>query len=171
VQLLSQNLLYDLSQTAIPLDNVDEDYLDQPRRWEIGEIGRFMLFFGPVSSFFDYITFALLWFVFKANTDARASRFQSGWFVEGLLSQILVVHMIRTRKIPFLQSRASAPMLALGLLIIAVGLWLPFSVFGASLGLRPLPGAFFPWLALILACYCLATQLVKSWFVRRYGFS
>lgn len=171
VQLLTQNLLYDLSQTAIPFDNVDEEYLESPRKWEIQEIGRFMFFLGPVSSIFDYLTFALMWFVFRAQTDEQASLFQSGWFVEGLLSQTLVVHMIRTRKIPFLQSRASFPMLALGALIMAIGVALPYTIFGTSLGLQPLPLRFYPWLVAILTAYCLATQLVKSWFVRKYGFS
>jgi Mg2+-importing ATPase len=171
VQLLTQNLLYDLSQTAIPFDNVDEEYLSVPRKWEISEIGKFMFFLGPVSSLFDYATFALLWFVFKAHSDAQASLFQSGWFVEGLLSQVLVVHMIRTRKVPFLQSRASWPMLLVGIAVMAIGLALPFSIFGASLGLQPLPRAFFPWLALILVSYCVVTQMVKSWFVRKYGFN
>lgn len=171
VQLLTQNLLYDLSQTAIPFDNVDEEYLEVPRKWEIGDIGRFMVFIGPISSIFDYCTFALMWFVFKANSEANASLFQSGWFVEGLLSQTLVVHMIRTRKIPFIQSRASLPMILLTCTIMAVGIAFPFSFLGAKIGLTALPGAYFPWLIAMLVSYCLLTQLVKQWFVKKFGFN
>src|SRR5208283_1296161 len=103
LQILIQNLLYDISQTAIPFDRVDEDYLERPRRWLVGDIGRFMLCIGPISSLFDLATFALLWYVFGANAADRQSLFQSGWFVEGLLSQTLIIHMIRTAKLPFLQ--------------------------------------------------------------------
>ena len=109
MQILTQNLLYDFSQLAIPFDRVDDEYLAKPRQWKIDDIGRFMLFFGPVSSIFDYVTFGLMFFVLKANTPEHQSLFQSAWFVEGLLSQTLIVHMIRTRKIPFLQSNPRRP--------------------------------------------------------------
>lgn len=171
VQLLTQNLLYDLSQTAIPFDHVDEEYLEKPRKWEIGDIGRFMLFIGPVSSLFDYATFALMWFLFKDNTVGHEGAFQSGWFIEGLLSQTLIVHIIRTRKIPFVQSRASTPLLIMTGLIMMIGLMIPFSAFGAEIGLQPLPWSFFPWLFSILVTYCFLTQMVKTWFIRRYGFN
>jgi Mg2+-importing ATPase len=171
VQLLTQNLLYDISQTAIPFDDVDAEYLEKPRKWEIGEIGRFMVFFGPISSIFDYATFALLWWVFKAQTPASQSLFQSGWFVEGLLSQTLIVHMIRTRRIPFFQSRASWPLLLMTMAIMTLGIYVPFSLYGQSIGLVPLPTAYFPWLIGILICYCLLAQSMKNWFIRRYGFN
>ncbi|MHB1285601.1 MAG: magnesium-translocating P-type ATPase [Leptospirales bacterium] len=171
VQLLTQNLLYDLSQTAIPFDQVDEEYLEKPRKWEIGDIGRFMVFIGPVSSLFDYATFALMWFLFKANTPGQAGIFQSGWFIEGLLSQTLIVHIIRTRKIPFIQSRASTPLLIMTGLIMTLGILIPFSAFGAELGLRPLPWSYFPWLLGMLVLYCFLTQTVKNWFIRKYGFN
>jgi P-type Mg2+ transporter len=171
VQLLTQNLLYDISQTAIPFDDVDPEYMDRPRKWEIGEISRFMMFFGPISSIFDYVTFAVLWFFFHANTPASASMFQSGWFVEGLLSQTLIVHMIRTRRIPFVQSRASWPLIMMTSIIMAIGVYVPFSVYGNSIGLIPLPGAYFPWLIGILLCYGVATQLMKQWFIKRYGYN
>ncbi|MGZ6337540.1 MAG: magnesium-translocating P-type ATPase [Bdellovibrionota bacterium] len=171
VQLLTQNLLYDLSQTAIPLDHVDAEYLEKPRKWEINDIGRFMFFFGPISSLFDYATFAIMWFVFKANTPATAPLFQTGWFVEGLLSQTLIVHMIRTRKIPFIQSRAATPMILLTLTIMAIGVAIPFSGLGAKLGLVQLPGAYFVWLGAILLSYCVLTQTIKHWFVKKYGFN
>jgi Mg2+-importing ATPase len=170
IQLLVQNLLYDFSQTGIPFDCVDEEYLKKPRRWEVNAIARFMLYMGPVSSIFDYATFALMWFVFGARTPAAQSLFQSGWFVEGLLSQTLIVHIIRTRRLPFVESTASAPLLFLTVLVMLAGLIIPFTPFGATLGLRPLPPAYFGWLVLILACYVALAQLVKNWFARKYGY-
>ncbi len=171
VQLLTQNLLYDLSQTAIPFDHVDQEYLESPRKWEIQDIGRFMVCLGPVSSIFDYLTFALMWFVFKAKTPAHSGLFQSAWFVEGLLSQTLIVHMIRTRRIPFLQSRASFPLIFMTATIMMIGIFLPFTFLGSSLGLEPLPMTFFPWLIGMLVAYCFLTQLVKTWFIKRFGFN
>ncbi len=170
IQMLTQNLLYDFSQLGIPLDQVDEEYLVKPRKWEISGIKRFMLFMGPVSSLFDYATFALLWFIFKANSPASQSIFQSGWFVEGLLSQTMIVHLIRTRKIPFLQSTASKPLLITTALVMGIGILLPFSSFGKGLGFVSLPWLFFPWLLVILASYCVLTQIMKSWFTKRYGY-
>ncbi len=170
VQLLTQNLLYDISQTAIPFDDVDEEYLTSPRRWQIGEIGRFMIFLGPVSSLFDFGTFAILWFVFKANSITEQSLFQSGWFVEGLLSQALIVHIIRTKKIPFFQSRASTPLILMTVLVAIIGIYLPFSGYGKHIGMGPLPLAYFPWLFGILVSYGIATHWVKTWFIRKFGF-
>ena len=171
LQLLTQNLLYDLSQLAIPFDRVDEDYLVEPRRWRIDDIRRFMLFFGPVSSVFDYATFALMYFVLRANTPAHQSLFQSAWFVEGLLSQTLIVHLIRTRRIPFLQSSPSLPLALTTAAVMAVGVLLPSTRFGASLGMQPLPPVFFGWLVLILIAYAGLAQVVKTFYVRRYGYN
>ncbi|MBN9660105.1 MAG: magnesium-translocating P-type ATPase [Acidobacteria bacterium] len=170
VQLLVQNLLYDFSQTAIPFDEVEEEYLKAPRRWDVAAIGRFMLFLGPVSSLFDYATFALMWFYFGAKTPAGQSLFQTGWFVEGLLSQTLIVHIIRTRRIPFLESRAALPLSLLTGLVICAGLAIPFTPFGKTLGLRPLPGVYFGWLVVILSAYGVLTQWMKNWFARRFGY-
>jgi Mg2+-importing ATPase len=169
LQILVQNLLYDLSQLSIPFDRMDEEYLRQPRKWDAGDIGRFMVWIGPVSSVFDITTFWLMWHYFGAHDVAHQSLFQSGWFIEGLLSQTLVVHMIRTRRIPFLQSVASAPVLALTGLIMVVGMLVPYSAIGARIGMQPLPGIYFAWLALTLACYCVLTQVVKTIYIRRYG--
>ena len=169
VQILIQNLLYDISQISIPWDLMDKEYIERPRKWESGGIARFMFFIGPISSIFDYGTFAIMYFVFKANSPEHQSFFQSGWFIEGLLSQTLIVHMIRTRKIPFIQSWASAPVLALTTLIMAIGIFIPFSPFAAALKLQPLPGSYFIWLVLILLSYCLLTQLIKNWFIKRFG--
>ncbi len=169
VQVLTNNLLYDFSQSAIPTDTMDEEYLQQPRRWELGNIGRFMLCIGPISSLFDYLTFALLYFVFKANTPEAAPLFQTGWFIESLLSQTLIIHVIRTRRVPFLQSRASTPLIATSVLICLVGLWLPLSPFAPALGFVPLPSAYWRWLVPILVCYLGLTQWVKTWFFKHFG--
>lgn len=169
LHLLVQNLIYDVSQVAIPFDNVDEDQLAKPQRWNAGDIGRFMIFFGPISSVFDIATFSLMWWVFKANTPEMQTLFQSGWFIEGLLSQTLIVHMIRTRKVPFIQSRASWPLCVMTLMVVIVGIGLIFTPAAGFLQLQALPLGYFPWLVAILAAYMVLTQRVKGFFVRRYG--
>jgi len=168
IHLLIQNLLYDISQTAVPFDRVDRDYLRKPRRWLADDIARFMVYVGPISSIFDITTFVLMWHVFGANEPEHQSLFQSGWFIEGLLTQTLVVHMIRTEKIPFIQSTATPPLLLLTGLIMAIGIIIPFSPIGHHIGLVPLPMTYFPWLVATLLSYCLLTQIVKSWYIRRY---
>ncbi|MES2652790.1 MAG: magnesium-translocating P-type ATPase [Bacteroidota bacterium] len=169
IHLLVQNLLYDISQTSIPWDSMDEDFIEKPQKWDAGGISRFMLFIGPISSIFDYATFAVMWFVFKANMPEHQNLFQSGWFIEGLLSQTLIVHMIRTRKIPFIQSWAAAPVVALTSLIMVIGICIPFSPIAGALSLQPLPLSYFPWLIGILLSYCVLTQLVKTWFIKRFN--
>ncbi|WP_426701144.1 magnesium-translocating P-type ATPase [Rhodanobacter sp. Col0626] len=169
LQILVQNLLYDISQLSIPFDRMDEEYLSKPRKWDAGDIGRFMAWIGPVSSIFDITTFWLMWHYFGANSPAHQSLFQSGWFIEGLLSQTLIVHMIRTRRIPFVQSIAAAPVLGLTLAIMVVGMLIPFSALGAKIGMVPLPPMYFAWLALTLVSYCVLTQLMKVIYIRRYG--
>lgn len=171
VQILINNLLYDFSQTGIPFDHVDADYLTKPRKWEIGNIQRFMIRIGPMSSVFDYVTYAVMWFVFGANTVQEQGLFQTGWFVESLLTQTLIVHIIRTAKIPMIQSRPALPMLLLTLTIMAIGASLPFLPISASLGFVPLPANYFLWLGLILSSYCVLTQYVKTWFIRKYGYN
>jgi Mg2+-importing ATPase len=168
IQILIQNLLYDISQISIPWDRMDAEYIEKPRKWDAGGISKFMMFIGPISSIFDYATYAILWFVFKANSPAHQSLFQSGWFVEGLLSQTLIVHMIRTKRIPFIQSWATAPVLALTTAIMVIGIYIPFSGFANALKMEPLPSSYFLWLIAILLTYCLLTQLVKNWFIRRF---
>jgi Mg2+-importing ATPase len=169
LQLLVQNLLYDISQIAIPFDNVDPEQLKAPQHWRPEDLGRFMLFFGPISSVFDITTYCLMWFVFHADTADHQAMFQSGWFVEGLLSQTLIVHMIRTQKIPFLQSRGGWPLLGMTVIIMAVGIALPMSQFGRYFKLQALPLAFFPWLASILLSYMILTQAMKGLYTRRFG--
>lgn len=169
IHLLVQNLMYDISQLSLPWDRMDNAFLRQPRKWDAPNIRRFMLWIGPTSSLFDIATFAVMWFVFAANTPAMQSLFHSGWFVEGLLSQTLVVHMLRTRNIPFIQSRAALPVLVTTFIVMAVGVAIPFSPLGHWIGLVPLPLAYFPWLAGILLAYCVVTQLMKRFYIRRFG--
>ncbi len=169
MHLLVQNLLYDVSQIAIPFDNVDEELLKQPQRWQPGEIGRFMLFFGPISSVFDIITFLMMWFVFRADTPAHQTLFQSGWFVVGLLTQTLVIHMIRTPKIPFIQSRAATPLMIMTGIIMAVGIFLPMGPLASYFKLQALPLMYFVYLPLILLAYMALTQAVKGFYTRRFG--
>lgn len=169
IHLLIQNLLYDVSQISIPWDRMDEEFLKQPQKWDAGGISRFMVFIGPISSIFDYATFALMFFVFKANSPEHQTLFQTGWFVEGLLSQTLIVHLIRTRKIPFIQSWATAPVIALTSLIVLLGIAIPFTPLAAILKLQALPIAYFPWLFGILTAYCLLTQYVKTLFIKKFN--
>jgi len=169
LQLLTQNLLYDISQTGIPFDNVDPELVSKPLRWNPGDIGRFMIFFGPISSVFDIATFALMWWVFGANTVVRQSLFQSGWFVVGLLTQTLVVHMIRTPKLPFIESRAAAPLMVMTLAIMAAGIFLPMGPLADYFRLQALPFGYFPWLAGILLGYCVLTTVMKRFYIRRFG--
>lgn len=169
IHLLIQNLLYDISQTAIPFDRMDKEFLQKPRRWDSQDISRFMIFIGPISSIFDIATYLLMWFVFGCQSPETQTLFQSGWFIEGLLSQTLIVHMIRTRKIPFIQSNAAWPLMLMTFAIMAIGIAIPFSPFGAYIGLEPLPLSYFPWLIAILLCYCLLTQAIKTWYIRRFG--
>lgn len=180
VQVLLNNLLYDFSQTGIPMDSVDPEQTAKPLKWNIANIKRFMMFIGPVSSVFDYATFALMWFFFKASAyanptttgqqkEALMSLFQTGWFVESLLTQTLIVHIIRTRRIPFFGSRASLPMTLTTLIIMAVGAWLPYSALAPSLGMVPLPVSYWGWIAFFLLSYAALTHAVKTWFFKRYG--
>jgi Mg2+-importing ATPase len=167
IQVLTNNLLYDFSQTTIPTDKVDADWLTKPRKWEIGRILRFILFIGPISSLFDYLTFFMMLYVF--NCWHNPALFQTGWFVESLFTQTLIIHVIRTNKIPFLQSWASWPLILSSVIIVAVGAGLTVSPLAGALGFVPLPPLYWLLLAIILVCYVVLTQLVKTWFYRRFG--
>ena len=167
IQVLTNNLLYDFSQTTIPTDKVDADWLTKPRKWTIGEIQRFILFIGPISSIFDYLTFFIMLVVFNAATNPAL--FHTGWFIESLFTQTLIIHVIRTNKIPFIQSRASWPLITTSIIIVAVGAWLTVSPLADTLGFVALPPLYWPLLAIMLLCYMMLTQLVKGWFIRRYG--
>ncbi|HET6513618.1 MAG TPA: magnesium-translocating P-type ATPase [Thermodesulfovibrionales bacterium] len=180
VQILLNNLLYDFSQTGIPTDHVDEEQIARPRKWDIGNIKWFMIFIGPLSSIFDYATFALMWFVFnsrafldvaegQAGREVHAQLFQTGWFVESLLTQTLIVHIIRTKRLPFIQSRASLPMTMTTLVVMAVGAWLPYSPFASTLGFVQLPLSYWGWIAAFLLMYSVLTHTVKKWFFKTFG--
>jgi Mg2+-importing ATPase len=188
IQVLTNNLLYDFSQVPIPTDNVGRLQITKPRPWHMGEIAKFIVFIGPISSIFDYTTYAMMWFIFKCNNlgltspaelawrfpptskpDASyaAALFHTGWFVESLMTQTLIVHVIRTNLIPFIQSRASWQLTTTTLIIMVIGAYLPFSPLAAALGFVPLPP--FYWLLLLttLVCYLGLTQLVKVWLLRK----
>ncbi len=167
IQVLTNNLLYDFSQTPIPADDVDPEQVARPSPWSMNRIAKFILLIGPCSSVFDYTTYFLMLYIFGCWDPARAGLFQTGWFVESLLTQTLIIHVIRTNRIPFLQSRASPPLLAATCLIMAVGVYLPSSPLGPSLGFTPLPPLYWPLLLATLLAYVLLTQAVKSWLLRR----
>lgn len=167
IQILANNLLYDVSQVPIPTDEVDPEQVAKPQPWSIGQITRFILLFGPCSSVFDYTTFFLMLYVFGCWDPTRASLFQTGWFVESLLTQTLIIHIIRTNRIPFLQSRASLALTFTTVGVMLIGAWLPFSPLATALGFTPLPLLYWPLLVITLAGYVTLTQLVKSWLVRR----
>jgi len=169
LQLLVQNLLYDISQTAIPFDNVDPELVQYPQRWRPDDIGRFMIVFGPVSSVFDICTFAVMWFVFGATTEALSPLFQAGWFIEGLATQTLIVHMIRTQKLPFIQSRPALPLLLTTIAIVAFGMLIAVGPLAHVFKFSPLPLAYFPWWIAMLVGYIMLTQVVKTWYLRRFG--
>jgi P-type Mg2+ transporter len=175
IQILANNLLYDISQSAIPTDDVDPEQVEKPRPWDMKQLTRFILFIGPCSSIFDYTTYFMMLYIFNCwNTSTpeaaahSASLFQTGWFVESLLTQTLIIHIIRTNKIPFLQSRSSWPVLVLSLVIMAIGIAIPFSPLGDYLGFTPLPPLYWLLLALSLLCYVVLTQLVKMWLLQKH---
>jgi Mg2+-importing ATPase len=188
IQVLTNNLLYDFSQVPIPTDNVGENQTLKPRPWRMGEIGKFIVFIGPISSIFDYTTYMMMWFVFKcgnlglvppagvaarfanataANDTYAAALFHTGWFVESLMTQTLIVHVIRTNLIPFIQSRASWQLTMTTLLIMALGAYLPFSPLAPFLGFVPLPPLFWALLLATLVCYVALTQAVKAWLLKK----
>jgi len=167
IQVLTNNLLYDFSQVPIPIDSVDDEQVARPRPWNIDEIKRFIFFIGPISSIFDYTTFLVMLWVFNCWDPSRAHLFQTGWFVESLMTQTLIIHVIRTNKIPFIQSRASWPLTVTTLSIMALGVWLPYSPLASSLGLTGLPKMYWPILLLTLFSYVGLTQLIKVWLLRK----
>lgn len=184
VHLILLNLIYDLSCTSLPWDNVDKEFLRVPRKWDASSISKFMLWIGPTSSVFDITTYLLMYFIicpamtggqlFHQITDPTIQKyyialFQSGWFIESMWSQTLVIHMIRTPKIPFIQSRASLPVMLLTFTGIAVLTIIPFTALGKAIGLTALPAVYFAWLALTIVCYMTLATLIKNLYVRKYG--
>jgi Mg2+-importing ATPase len=167
IQVLTNNLLYDFSQTAIPTDDVDAEWLKKPRTWAIHELRRFIFIIGPISSIFDYLTFFLMLFVFNAGSNPAL--FHTGWFVESLFTQTLIIHVIRTNKIPFIQSRASKALTATSLAIVGIGALLPFSPLAGILGFVALPPTYWLYLASMLVLYVILTKVVKTWFIKKFG--
>jgi len=167
IQVLVNNLLYDFSQMAMPTDNVDPEYLEKPRQWDMHTIKQYMLLIGPISSLFDIITFGVLWFWFDTAHDEKL--FQTGWFIESILSQVLIVHVIRTGKVPFLQSWPSWPLLATTVAVCVVGMWLPFSWLAHGFGMVPVPLSYLAVMPLIMVGYITLTQWAKSRLTRRFG--
>ena len=151
----------------IPTDTVGSDQTNKPRPWNIGDIKKIVLFIGPISSIFDYTTFFVMLYVFECCDPARASLFQTGWFVESLITQTLVVHVIRTNRIPFIQSRASWQLTMTTVIIMATAAWLPYSPLAKTLGFTSLPALYWPILLATLFCYIVLTQLVKMWLIRK----
>ena len=183
IQILILNLLYDISQISIPWDNVDREFLTKPRKWVATDIKRFMLYIGPSSSIFDYATFALMWFIicpmafdgrgfFELSGQEQlmfAAIFQTGWFMESLFSQTLVIQVLRTEKIPFLQSRPSLIMFSSAMVLLAIGVVLPYTALGREIGFVPLPLYFYYWMAAILTGYILLAQVLKRWYIKRFN--
>jgi len=167
IQVLVNNLLYDFSQTTIPTDQVDDEWLAKPRQWTIDKILHFILIIGPISSIFDYLTFFMMLYVF--NCWNNPTLFHTGWFVESLFTQTLIIHIIRTNKIPFIQSRASWPLILTSVIIVAVGAFLTVSPLASTLGFVPLPPLYWLYLTIMMLGYAVLTQLVKAWFVRKFG--
>jgi magnesium-transporting ATPase (P-type) len=169
IQLLLQNLLYDLTQFLLPWDRVDREFLRRPRAWSADSIARFMLVFGPLSCAFDLATFAVLWFGFAANSAAGSALFHTGWFTVGLLTQLMIVHVLRTRHRPFFKFPATKVVLAAGALAAVIGLALPYSPLAAALGFTALPWMFYGWVALVLVAYAAAAGWAKSRYIRATG--
>jgi Mg2+-importing ATPase len=180
LQIMVNNLLYDFSQVGIPTDQVDPEYLIKPRRWNIEGIKKFMMFVGPVSSIFDYATFALMWYFFGASAYAHVGAsaatkaysvhlFQTGWFVESLLTQTLIVHIIRTNRVPFFQSRASVLLTLTTLTVVTISVLIPYLPIGRYLDFVPLPGTYWLWISGMMILYATLTHMVKTWFVSKYG--
>ena len=161
LQILTNNLLYDFGQVPIPTDNVDPELVARPRPWSMKEISRFILFIGPLSSIFDYTTYFMMLFIFGCWD--KPELFHTGWFVESLLTQTIIIHIIRTSRIPLFQSRASWPLIITTVAIMAIGMWLPYSPISGALGFQHLPHLYWPLLALTLLCYTFLTQVVKTW--------
>jgi Mg2+-importing ATPase len=169
VQILMNDLLYDLSQSAVPTDYVDDEYLKSPKTWDMRGITHYMFFIGPISSLFDCLLFVYMWFVLKANNVEFESLFQTGWFIESLLSQTLIVHILRTGKIPFLESTASPALLFTTITISLIGILLPYTALGEFLKMQALPSEYWFGLAVLLVCYLTFTQLIKTALIKRYG--
>ncbi|MBF0504132.1 MAG: magnesium-translocating P-type ATPase [Candidatus Omnitrophica bacterium] len=166
IQIILNNFLYDASQVAIPSDDVDEEYLLKSRSWNVNYIKRFMMYFGPLSSVFDYLTFGVLIFIFHAQQDL----FATGWFLESMCTQTLVIHIIRTGKIPFIESWPSPFLIFTSIYIVSIALVLPYTPLGSYFKFIMPPASFFLFLVLIVGVYLWSVQAMKAWFIKKYGY-
>jgi Mg2+-importing ATPase len=166
IQILLNNFLYDLSQIAIPTDEVDKEYLTRPRGWDVQYIRRFMLIIGPISSIFDFLTYFVMLFIFHANAEL----FHTGWFLESLCTQTLIIYVIRTKKVPFLESWPSKFLMFTSVLIVLAGFTIIYSPLAKPFGFVRLPPLYFVFLFLIIAVYLVLTQTVKAWFLKKYNY-
>ncbi|MEG0086697.1 MAG: cation transporting ATPase C-terminal domain-containing protein, partial [Niameybacter sp.] len=181
IQLIVLNLIYDISCISIPWDNVDKGFLKKPRKWDASSIGSFMVWIGPTSSVFDIVTYVLMYFVicpmvcgggyYEPGVDQTLfmALFNAGWFVESLWSQTLIIHMIRTPKIPFIQSRASLAVGVVTTVAIGIGTIIPYTSLGTVLGMYAMPPVYFVWLIGIIVAYMMLATLLKKIYVRKYG--
>jgi Mg2+-importing ATPase len=172
IQILVLNLLYDFSQTTIPWDNIDQDFLQTQKKWDTNSIKTFMLWLGPISSVFDIVTFLIMLYMFNCKDITNPysqALFHTAWFIESLVTQTLVIHLIRTKKTPFLESRASLPVCFSTISLMGIGILLPFTWVGRILSMVPLPSVFFGIIILIIALYFLSVQVIKKIYVKRYG--
>ena len=165
IQILLNNLLYDISESTIPTDNVDSSYVNSPKKWDMAFIKKFIMIFGPISSVFDFLTFFILLFIF----NAQASLFQTAWFIESICTQTLVIFVIRTRVVPFYRSRPSHLLLGSTILIVAIACILPFTVVGSIFGFVHPPLSFFVMLIGLLIGYLMFVEIVKKWFYKKYS--
>ncbi|MFA5090100.1 MAG: magnesium-translocating P-type ATPase [Candidatus Omnitrophota bacterium] len=166
IQILLNNFLYDVSQIAIPTDDVDKEYILKPRPWNVDYIKKFMVIIGPISSIYDFLTYGVMLFIFHA--DARL--FHTGWFIESLCTQTLVIHVIRTGKVPFIESKPSRFLIFASIAIVTIGILIPFSPLARPFGFVSPPPMYFVALLLMVGTYLLFVQIVKKWFIRKYGY-
>ena len=168
IHILIQNLLCDFAQLGMPFDHVDEENIRKPKKWETKSIKRFMFSLGTISSLLDIACFAVLWFLFQFNNIEKESLFQNGWFIFGIISQTLIIHMIRTEKIPFIQSKASKQLTISTLVVTIIALIIGFTNIATIFDLAPLPITFLIWLIILMISYGIIIQLYKNIYVKKY---
>jgi len=166
IQILLNNFLYDVSQIAIPTDQVDQEYVLKPRPWNVKYIRNFMMIIGPISSIYDFLTYGVMLFIFHSSAEL----FHTGWFIESLCTQTLVIHVIRTGKIPFIESRPSRFLMTMSIIIVSIGIIIPFSPLAKPFGFVKPPPMYFVALFIMVITYLLLVQIVKKWFIRKYGY-
>ena len=167
IHILIQNLLNDFAQMGMPFDNVDKEYIEKPKSWNTNNIRKFMFAFGGISTILDVLCFLVLWFIFKFNTLEQAALFQSGWFVFGILSQTLIIHMIRTRKLPFIESRSSKQLLISTFTIVAITILIAFTGIATTFDLAILPISYLAWILGLMIVYVIFIQVYKLFYIKK----